>query len=76
MTRKDYILIARELRRTLSDAESWYENGKRPNGCETIKWAAEGIANGLADDNPRFNRDHFLAVVRGEKALKSRPPRS
>ena len=27
-------------------------------------------------DNSRFNREHFLAVVRGERAVNSRPPRS
>ena len=27
------------------------------------------------DDNPRFDREHFLAVVRGERDLNSRPAR-
>lgn len=38
------------------------------------------LANDLADlfgrDNSRFNREHFLAVVRGERPVNSRPPRS
>lgn len=38
------------------------------------------ITNELADvfqkDNERFNREHFLAVVRGERPVNSRPPRS
>jgi hypothetical protein len=26
-------------------------------------------------DNNRFDREHFLAVVRGERAVNSRPPK-
>ena len=75
MTRKDYILLAGALRKTLADAKSWYDNGKRPDGRETVKWAAHGIAYQLERDNSRFDYDHFIAVVNGEKALTSRPPR-
>ena len=75
MTRKDYILIAGALRKTLADAKSWYDNGRRPDGCETVKWAAHEIAHQLGRDNPRFNASHFIAVVRGERELTSRPPR-
>ena len=37
--------------------------------------AARLIADELAADNPRFDREHFLAVVRGERDLNSRPGR-
>lgn len=37
---------------------------------------AAHIAEALATDNPRFNREHFLAVVKGERALTSRPARN
>ncbi|MDE1767487.1 MAG: hypothetical protein KGI27_14625 [Thaumarchaeota archaeon] len=26
-------------------------------------------------DNERFNRDHFMAVIKGERPVNSRPPR-
>jgi hypothetical protein len=35
--------------------------------------AVEDLASALHVDNPRFDRPHFLAVVRGEKDLNSRP---
>lgn len=40
----------------------------------------DGLAQDLAfifeRDNSRFSREQFLAVVRGERAINSRPPRS
>lgn len=70
MTRKDYILIADVLR-------------KRNVICSlvgpertVVLSTANMIADALATDNSRFNREHFLAVVRGEKDLNSRPARS
>jgi len=53
MTRRDYILLARVLRDLV------------PKDNPAIQM----IADALAQDNPRFNRDHFLAMVRGELAL-------
>jgi len=47
--------------------------GYKLNG---IGSAAESIARALAADNSRFNREHFLAVVRGEKAITSRPAKA
>ena len=70
MSRKDYILIARALR----DAKE-IGGFVRKRDREVVLGTAHVIAGALAADNPRFNRDHFLAVVRGEKALTSRPPR-
>lgn len=37
--------------------------------------AAGFIADALELDNPRFHHGHFLAVVRGEREINSRPPR-
>jgi hypothetical protein len=77
MTRKDYILIADVLRErhyclredvTLSDTE-------RNNRLRELELTAENLAYKLEDDNSRFDCDHFLAVVRGERELQSRPPR-
>lgn len=42
-------------------------------GFET---AAKYIADALGMDNPKFDRSHFLAVVRGEKPVNSRPASS
>jgi hypothetical protein len=85
MTRKDYILIAEALRVAFidcrdthivairearpEDAQGWY--------CRKIEVEriADSIAALMANDNARFDREHFLAVVRGERELQSRPPR-
>lgn len=69
MTRKDYILIAAALRRKPNGGFSTQEDSG-------FRFAVSNIADALASDNPRFSREHFLAVVRGEKDLNSRPARS
>ena len=72
MTRKDYILIAEALRTT------WKEEVNQEDVTEERVFfdTAENIVSALQKDNPRFNREHFLAVVRGEKDLNSRPART
>jgi hypothetical protein len=72
MTRKDYISIARALRSTYSSACGTRQSAETLEG---ILRAAYSVASELADDNPRFNGWHFMDVVRGTKALESRPPR-
>ena len=69
MTRKDYILIADVLRTT------WHQVGEGDTRC-AIERAMRNLMDALAADNPRFDRDHFLAVVRGERELQSRPKRN
>lgn len=74
MTRKDYILIARAGNNALAWA------GGIPNDSdlahrEAIRLTMGFVADELGHDNPRFDREHFLAVVQGEKSLTSRPPR-
>ena len=85
MTRKDYILIAEALRIRFYNAGLAIESVDRDfkldrsflSGTQNgILAAAEEIADSLARDNARFDREHFLAVVRGEKSLNSRPSRS
>jgi hypothetical protein len=72
MTRKDYILIAEALRIPyLSEVRN-----ESPQHADGILMAASEIADSLQRDNLRFNREHFLAVVRGEKELMSRPSRN
>ena len=69
MTRKDYILIAEVLRiEYLNCDEGWRAE-------QAIEHVAEEMADMLQRDNGRFDREHFLAVVRGERELQSRPPR-
>jgi hypothetical protein len=72
MTRKDYIVIAEALRVQFHRAA--LENN--PPMQDGVLNAAHEIADALQRDNARFNKEHFLAVIRGEKDLHSRPMRS
>jgi hypothetical protein len=73
MTRKDYIILARALRTTYTTA---CESKQSPDVLEAILRTSYGIASELAADNPRFNGQHFMLVVRGCKPLESRPSRN
>jgi hypothetical protein len=82
MTRKDYVIIAEALRVTYHNARIDWKNaqgngnaGHCDAACRSILQTTDEIADSLQRDNARFNREHFLAVVRGEKALLSRPAR-
>lgn len=81
MTRKDYILIAETLqeRYAVIDGDLQTSEGKATavisEHLAGFYDAVESVASALASDNPRFDREHFLAVVRGERKLTSRPPR-
>jgi hypothetical protein len=72
MTRKDYIIIARALRNTYTDA---CESGQEAIVIEAILKTAFTIASELIEDNPRFNGWHFMDVIRGNKDLNSHPPK-
>lgn len=75
MTRKDYILIAEALKASSPvEAHRFSAYPSTPN--EAFVNTLVAVTDALAKDNPRFNRDHFIAVVCGEKDLHSRPPRS
>lgn len=74
MSRRDYIILAEALRKQ-------YQELNRPSGPlshenDGVLCAAIEIADALQRDNARFNREHFLAVVRGQKDLHSRPERN
>jgi hypothetical protein len=81
MRRKDYILLAESLHRTMpvkgchSGRSMFHSEACFQNCYDSWNRVAQDISNGLASDNPRFDREHFLAVVRGEKDLNSRPAR-
>lgn len=67
MTRKDYILIAGALR------DAYFTEILGGGGRCGVESIAEYIADVLAGDNIRFDRTHFMDVVRGDKELHSRP---
>ena len=73
MTRKDYILIADCLRQARNNPNIPMEHFEW--GKQAVDSAAKMLAVQLQNDNPAFNAAHFLAVVRGEKGLNSRPSR-
>jgi hypothetical protein len=85
MTRKDYIVIAEALRvqytRALNtinacDTDKTLSRHAADGFCSGVLYVAEEIADACKRDNARFSKPHFMAVVRGEKALLSRPSRN
>lgn len=58
MTRKDYELIASGFRYSKDSADL----GAAPDFVDGIEDAARRISELLARDNPRFDRDRFLAA--------------
>ena len=76
MTRKDYIRIARALNLEYKYSAALAGNSRRTaDRMDGVLYAAQRVAFALEQENPRFDRTHFLAVVRGDKSLESRPPR-
>ena len=64
MTRKDYITIARAIdeARGLASYEEFVSQA--PLGADaTIDLVAAAIADALAADNPRFDRERFIAAA-------------
>jgi hypothetical protein len=78
MTRKDYLVIAEALRITMNrtQIDERTEGGTYSHATSGVMAAGEEIADALARDNCRFNKQHFLAVIRGQKELHSRPGRT
>jgi hypothetical protein len=79
MTRKDYIVIASALRDAYQKEEmnNKYAVQGEParTNLQALETASCCIATALQVNSDRFDCDHFLAVVRGEKGLNSRPSR-
>ena len=73
MTRKDYVKLAEALRYARGHALAGTNAAAELVG---VMAATEYVANACTEDNPRFDRTHFLAVVCGVRGLNSRPPRS
>lgn len=77
-SRKHYILIADALQQSIRPLQFAVESGSTSytDVLRGFNKAIESLSAALVKDNPRFNAEHFLAVVRGEKALHSRPSRN
>ena len=60
MTRKDYVLLANAIANGIDDA----------NGINGLTGYAivERIADALASDNPRFDRERFITATRATRA--------
>ena len=54
MTKKDYKLIALSIATVKASSEV--------HNHPMIKWVAEELADNLAQDNPRFDKNKFLAA--------------
>jgi hypothetical protein len=73
MLRKDYIIIADALWRAL--VRECELHGPDSGSAGGVRLAASEIAYTLERSNPKFDKDHFLAVFRGENAMNSHPKR-
>lgn len=59
MTRKDYELIATALNDARAEA---MRADSFEDRCEALQMASHYIADGMAADNPRFDRKRFAAA--------------
>lgn len=58
MTRKDYIIIARAL-------QGAYPVPENSTPIQAWRGAVGAIADAIAKDNPRFDKDKFLLACQG-----------
>lgn len=56
MTRSDYLLLARAIRKTVDRIP---KNQNEEEVRAAVAFAASNIADVLVDDNPRFDRSNF-----------------
>lgn len=78
MTRKDYILLAGAMQTAVKNAvvsrtDYGHTEAQAEMKAHGVLLAAQVVADALANENPRFDKNHFMAVVRNEKPLNSRP---
>lgn len=70
MTRKDYVLLAAALRTALEATREDMQDSDDRFACVFgVIGAATAIADALARDNQRFDRDRFLKAA-GVKSLQ------
>lgn len=60
MTRKDYVLIAEALREARVDIQCKEPEEQVQTLKDGVSYAADWIADALAGENPRFDRNRFL----------------
>lgn len=62
MTRKDYVLLAiaiNDIRQYIPGVEP---DGSHKDLLDGVEYAAESIADALARDNPRFDKERFMCA--------------
>jgi hypothetical protein len=59
MTKKDYVAIAAAIRKV--DNELW-QDGPTIQGRAVVADVVAGLAEVMAQDNPRFDRERFAAA--------------
>lgn len=60
MTRKDYEAIAAEIRKVITHSVFGYPKNSEAFGAQ--REIVSAVADAMARDNARFNRDRFLAA--------------
>lgn len=56
MTRKDYVLIAEAFKAEIK----YWPRSHSPEAATALDCIGERLANALAQDNPRFDRQRFI----------------
>lgn len=62
MTRKDYVAVAAAIRNAATRTVG-NDDYDVYNELVSLSWAAQYIADVMAKDNPRFDRDRFMAAT-------------
>lgn len=70
-SKRHYIDVAEILKYRLAAEKS--SATESAAGIHAVYDVILSFADFFGNDNPLFNRAHFIAVVEGEKALNSRP---
>jgi hypothetical protein len=67
MTRKDYVAIATAMNRNKPATDN--DTDRAAHNMVRLQWASDcmAIADTLAEDNPRFDRDRFYRACEGDK---------
>jgi hypothetical protein len=70
-SKRHYIDVAEILKNRLDDEKS--SAVETEAGINAVYDVVLSFADFFGHENPRFNRNHFIDVVEGRKALNSRP---
>ena len=69
MTRKDYILIAKAMNRARPQSAAKDDKDRsEKEEAEVLQWVWDclELADALQEENPRFDRDRFIAACKGD----------